>query len=70
MGHQAALTQFPTIRRHTKGNNGLTTELVKLSVDQYNKDNDLGKLKKELQKISLLCSRSRLFKKTREEQLS
>jgi hypothetical protein len=46
------------INRHRKGNNALTNDLVQLSLNQYQKDNDKIKLKMDLQKIAFMCSRS------------
>ena len=57
------LSESKKVKRNLKGNNALTTELVNLAIEQYNSDKDLGKLKNELQKIALTCSRSRLFKR-------
>ncbi|MBF0357848.1 MAG: hypothetical protein HQL70_04515 [Magnetococcales bacterium] len=48
------------INRHRKGSDALTNELVKLSLNQYKKDNDKIKLKMDLQKIALMCSSSAL----------
>ncbi len=61
MEHDSALPDDgDKITRRKKGNNARTNDLVQLSLDQYKKDKNLGALKKELHKISLMCSRSKL----------
>jgi hypothetical protein len=59
MGQKAALEGYQTIIRHKKGNADLTEELVKLTLDQYDKDKNIDSLRMELQKIAMLCNNSR-----------
>ncbi|MBF0380032.1 MAG: hypothetical protein HQL69_03385 [Magnetococcales bacterium] len=58
MGQAATSNDDFIIKRHPKGNNELTNELVKLSLNQYRSDKDIRLLTVELQKIALNCSRS------------
>ena len=60
MGQVATSNDDFIIKRHRKGNNDLTNELVKLSLNQYKSDKDIKSLTVELQKIALNCSRSLL----------
>jgi hypothetical protein len=59
MGQNSALAKHQTIVRRKKGNNALTNDLVQLSLDQYKKDQNINILREELQKIALICSRSK-----------
>jgi hypothetical protein len=58
MGQATTSNENFIIKRKPKGNNELTNELVKLSLNQYKIDNNIGLLTVELQKIALNCSRS------------
>jgi hypothetical protein len=58
MGQAATSNENFIIKRHPKGNNDLTNELVKLSLNQYKSDKNITLLTAELQKIALNCSRS------------
>ncbi|MBF0382983.1 MAG: hypothetical protein HQL69_18330 [Magnetococcales bacterium] len=58
MGQSTAFSDQLIIKRHQKGNASLKRELIKLSVDQYKRDENIELLRSELQKIATLSSRS------------